>query len=334
MIGRTSPYGNAADYPSASDLAAALAQCRADWLPRYFPAGRLRVGVFELGDADGGAGRSFPIPLTGHARLVDFAGGFAGDDLALLARAIGKGDDMAAACREARAFLGITGKTTAPRRPPPPEPAPDLRAERTRELAQELWRQAHPLCHCEACEPGRRYLTSRGITSWPEAIFFHPACPSRDVGTGPAILAPVNDARTGLVVGVWRIRITDAGEKLGRFALGPTKANCSRLYWPDGDELAIAEGVEDSVAFCLLTGMPCWAALSSNFMADLILPARFRRVVIVQDNDPPHHRTGHRPGPEAAQRLARRLRSEGREVRIIASDIGKDPNDALLARVA
>ena len=63
-----------ADCPSASDLAARLAQRRADWLPRCFPAGKLRAGVFELGDADGAAGRSFPIPLRGHPGLVDFGG--------------------------------------------------------------------------------------------------------------------------------------------------------------------------------------------------------------------------------------------------------------------
>ena len=64
------------DRPSAVDLASMLYLRRADWLPHYYPAGRLRAGVFYLGSADGEAGKSLPIPLTRLPRIVDFAGGF------------------------------------------------------------------------------------------------------------------------------------------------------------------------------------------------------------------------------------------------------------------
>ena len=64
----------------------------------------------------------------------------------------------------------------------------------------------------------------------------------------------------------------------------------------------------------------------------MILPDRVRTVTICQDNDAPD-RNGRRAGPEAAQKLARRLRAEGRQVEIIASNTGKDANDALLKAV-
>ena len=144
----------------------------------------------------GAAGRSLPIPLRARpgTTLRDFATGWRGDDLDLLAEAIG--GDSKAAHAEAVRFLGIAGKVT-PR--PAPAAAPPVRNDRNQLRAQALWRQAHPLCWCSTCEPGRRYLTSRNIAAWPEALFFHPRCPS-PAGIGAALLAPVNCHRTHLVV--------------------------------------------------------------------------------------------------------------------------------------
>jgi putative DNA primase/helicase len=323
--------------PSAADVAAMLFQRRAEWLPRYLPAGRLVGNVFELGSADGDPGKSLPVPLYRQPRVTDFSGDFSGDDLALFARAIGVGDDMGKARAEALAYLGLAPGSTAPPRPrPAPQPtAPDPKAEANRELAQALWREAHPLCDCEACAPGRRYMTSRGFSSWPEAIHFHPACPYRlDDGPlrhTPAILAPVNDHETGYVVSVWRILLTHAGEKIARMGLGSVKGRASRLFWADGPELALAEGVEDALAFAEMSGWPTWAALSADNLAALILPARFRRILVAQDNDPPDKR-GRRPGPDAAQALARQLLAEGRTVEIVRAIGFKDANAALQAR--
>ena len=236
---------------------------------------------------------------------------------------------MTAACREARAFLGITAnaRVTAAVKVAPLKPNEQ---EDNREVAQELWREAHPLCQCDTCTPGRLYLAHRGITRWPRVVYFHSRCRS-PAGTGPAILAPVNCSRTAYVVGVWRIRITPAGKKIGRFGFGPTMGNCSRLYWPEGDELAIAEGIENALAFHELSGLPCWAALSTSFMPAVILPPRLQCVTIVQDTDEPDNR-GRRAGQAAAQRLALRLQFEGREVKIIAAVGAKDANDVLLRR--
>ena len=312
----------------AAELAAMLAQRRAHWLQHYFPAGRHRGGVFYLGSADGEAGDSLPVPLRAtKAGLIDFAGGFKGDDLSLLARAIG--GDAKAGYAEALAYLGISGETTAPKlKPKPPEPKPE---RDNSEQAQELWREAASIGWAEC--PGDRYLRNRGImppceagiSRWPDTLRFHEACPfGRE--RAPAIIVAVHSHRSHMVVAIWRIRLTPAGEKIERKGLGPTKGNASRLFWPDGDEVAITEGVEDALAFHQQHGVPAWAALSATNMAALIVPPRLRRIVVCADNDAAGH--------AAAQKLARRLRDEGRQVRIIASDFGKDANDALLRRAA
>ena len=127
-------------------------------------------------------------------------------------------------------------------------------------------------------------------------------------------------------MGVWRIRLSSAGEKMARLGLGPTKGNASRLFWADDNQLAVAEGVEDALAFAQLAGMPCWAALSAGNMAELIFPPRFKRITIAADRD--------QTGEAAAKKLAARLRTEGRVVEIVRPRFGKDANDVLAPRGA
>jgi hypothetical protein len=134
------------------------------------------------------------------------------------------------------------------------------------------------------------------------------------------IVAPINDHGTGLVVGVWRILPTPGG-KAERRGLGPTRGNASRLYSAPGPAVAIAEGVEDSVAAHELTGLPAWAALSAGNMADLVLPTRLAEVLILADADD--------AGRGGAHALAGRLRAEGRSARVLRPTAGKDPNDVL-----
>jgi len=210
-----------------------------------------------------------------------------------------------------------------------------VEAAAKREAAQRLWRESVEIVDGS---PWVCLTRHRRITRWDcDRLRFHPACgfgwidtpPFGFRHTAPAILAPVNCHETGYVVGVWRIRLTPAGELVGRAGLGDVKGNAARLYPAEGDVLAIAEGVEDALAFHELTGLPTWAALNATNMAELILPPRFRRVLIVQDNDPPDRR-GRRPGPDAAQALAHRLLAEGRAVEIKKPTNGKDANDVLL----
>lgn len=218
-----------------------------------------------------------------------------------------------------------TFRSTSKPPEPPPAAAPDPEIERRRELAQEIWRQSNTVA---ACPPAVRYLAARGLPSDYRGdvngnIRAHPACPYGR-STAPALIAPVNCSRTGLVVAVWRVLLRPDGTKIERLGLGPTKGNASRLFWPEGDELAIAEGVEDALAFRELTGLPTWAALSAGNLAKLILPRFIRRVVIVADAD--------QVGTDAARRLARRLLDEGRTAEIVKPQAQKDANDVLISR--
>jgi putative DNA primase/helicase len=143
---------------------------------------------------------------------------------------------------------------------------------------------------------------------------------------------PVSHHATDYVVGIWRVRLTPAGELVQRVGLGDVKGNAARLFEPEGDELAIAEGVEDALAFHEWTRLPTWAALNAGNMEVLIVPPRFRRVLISADNDPVNAKTGVSQGIKAAQVLARRLLAEGRSVEIVTPKNHKDANDVLRAR--
>ena len=90
----------------------------------------------------------------------------------------------------------------------------------------------------------------------------------------------------------------------------------------DDDHLAVAEGIEDALAFWQMTRIPTWAGCSTSGVAGMALPPRFRRVTIVADAD--------EAGAKAARKLASRLKAEGRAVRTIRPPEGcKDANAAL-----
>jgi DNA primase len=234
------------------------------------------------------------------------------------------------AIRRLHELADATSPATAPsRRPgrrPPAEVPPDLvldpEVERRRALAQETWRQTETIADGLPFD----YLTQRrGIVHWDcDRVRRHPRCPWGN-STAGCIVVPITDHATGYVVGIWRIRPTMDGP-VERRGLGSIKGNAARLFWAEGPELVIAEGVEDALAAHALTGLPAWAALNAGNMGELILPARFRAITIFADADAVG--TGH------AAALARRLECQGRAVRLRRPRWGKDANDILLARRA
>jgi DNA primase len=255
-----------------------------------------------------------------------FGCGAHGDVIDYLAQRDGL--SMGEAIRRLRELAGATSPATAPscrpgRQPPaeaPPDPVPDPEVERRRALAQEIWRQSETITD----GPPFDYLTERrGITAWDDdRLRWHPTCPWQG-GTAGCIVVPITDHATGCTIGLWRIRPVMNGP-VERRGLGPTKDNAARLFWAEGPELVIAEGVEDALAAHALTGFPAWAALSAGNMSELILPVRFRAITIFADADAVG--TGH------AAALARRLEREGRAVRLRRPRWTKDVNDILLAR--
>jgi len=72
--------------------------------------------------------------------------------------------------------------------------------------------------------------------------------------------------------------------------------------------LALAEGIETALAVHQCTGWPAWGCVSAGGLERVQLPAEAREVLICADHD--------KAGLEAAHKLARRLLSEGRRVRL------------------
>lgn len=225
-----------------------------------------------------------------------------------------------------------------------PDPAEEADRRRRVVMAQRICSETQDILFTL----GERYLTkARGITLTrdPGAVPYlldrvrwHPDCPVRG-DTAPAIVCPVTSPTTGRVSGVWRIVLDEHGHKVERLGLGDCRGGAMRLMPAlDDDHIAIAEGVEDALAWMQLMGSPAWAALSTSGMAGIVLPSRFRRVTVVADRDEWKARrngTRYRPGIDAARKLAARMETEGRHVRIIypRSADTKDCNDVLQAAV-
>lgn len=191
--------------------------------------------------------------------------------------------------------------------------------------ARRIWTEATYLTRRSDPLAVAYLIERRGITQWDTyALRWHPACPW-ETGTAGCIVAPVENA-SGELTAIWRIRPVMEG-KVERKGLGPIKGCFAPVIDHAGLEvLTVAEGVEDALAAWVLTTYPAWAALTAGNMADLVLPGQFKQIIICADAD--------KVGTQAAIDLARRLRAEGREARVIQPTMGKDANDVLRARAA
>jgi hypothetical protein len=204
-----------------------------------------------------------------------------------------------------------------------------------RERAIAIWQGGGPVLNT----PAERYLRRRGINpdlllypdsettrhnvttrrpgvwteyraGWPETLRWCtdavqiPGQPAR-----PALVAAVNDAKTGLVVAVQRILFDNSGEPLLRnskkvkVALGPISGNAYRgSCWPDEEgRWGIAEGVESALAATQIFRMPVWAAINAGNMPNVVPPSWAREVTIFADNDASG--TGTKAAEDAKQRF-------------------------------
>jgi phage/plasmid primase-like uncharacterized protein len=118
-----------------------------------------------------------------------------------------------------------------------------------------------------------------------------------------------------------------------RAVFGPVAGGAVRLGIAcAGEWLAVAEGIETTLAVVSACAMPGWAALSARGIRALVLPPEATRVVICADHD------ANGVGQEAAQDAAVRWLAENRRVRVamppaLDSDFNDILRDGALARI-
>jgi Toprim domain len=203
-----------------------------------------------------------------------------------------------------------------------PPPTPTAEELRTLDFIRRVLEESQPAARTLV----ETYLHSRGIGIVPVVLRFAPKLRHAPSGLSlPAMLAPVVDVQ-GEIVGLHRTFLAAGGS--GKADVSPNKmmlGRCARgavRLGESGDELVIGEGLESSLTVMEATRRPTWASLSASGMRAVELPPLplAAHVVIAADHDP--------AGLAAAERLAERLFSEGRHVRIAKPPTpGQDFND-------
>ena len=158
------------------------------------------------------------------------------------------------------------------------------------------------------------YLTRRGISARSPVLQGDSRCAYfvedekdksrlRLVGHFPAVVAPILGPDGSLQSAH---RIYDAELDPRKKSLPPVTTitgGAVRLFDPD-EELAVAEGIETSLAVHELFGVPVWAALTDGGVKSFVPPPGLLRLLVYADND------ANFVGQAAAYDLAKRLHRE------------------------
>jgi putative DNA primase/helicase len=186
-----------------------------------------------------------------------------------------------------------------------------------------IWREARPAVGTLVAV----YLSARGITlAVPPSVRFHANLKHPSGVYLPAMVAAVQ-AEDGRMVAIHRTFLKPDGTgkasvERQKMMLGPCAGGAVRFAKP-GSIIAIAEGIETALSIALACPeLAVWAALSTSGMVALRLPDVVREVIICADADP--------AGEKAALATAKRLITEGREVRIARPGKAGDFNDLRL----
>jgi hypothetical protein len=186
--------------------------------------------------------------------------------------------------------------------------------ERLRQSLNRVWNESIPIADRDA-EPARLYLARRGISiAPPETLRFHPSLSYYDgekkIGSFPAIIAMVSGA-SGNPVTIHRTYLTPDGKKAPvespKKLMGYPKdrkiiGGAIRLTEADAQVIAVAEGLETSLAVMEGTGLPVWCTVNA-----LLLENSFRERdgagpgLCDKDRATEQHPKGH--GQEAAKQL-------------------------------
>jgi hypothetical protein len=281
------------------------------------------------------AGRHVPCPVHGGKdgfrvfRDVDDTGGTVcntcgihADGFATLMWA--NGWNFSTTLRAVADYLRMGGTSMTPVHGVRPESVKSEDDERVRQSLNRVWNESIAMSDRDA-EPARLYLARRGISiSPPKSLRFHPSLPyydgTRKIGEYPAILAKVIGA-DGNPVTIHRTYLTSDGKK------APVESPRKLMTYPkdrkivggtirlttetDIRVMAVAEGLETSLAVMEGTGLPVWCAVNALLLENLVPPSAVERVLVFADKDrhTEQHPKGH--GQEAARRLVQRLWEKG-----------------------
>ena len=209
---------------------------------------------------------------------------------------------------------------------PLPKDKPIINIKATEQI-EKIWSETLPLTNEQAL-PAKLYIINRGLAGvledLPENARMHPNLPyyhdGKFVGFYPALIFQVHSP-DGQVVTLHRIYLDADGLKanvpgavkklMTPIYPGSLKGSSIRLYQPISGILAFAEGPETSLAVRSATGLAVWATISASLMPSVAIPQAIKNVQIWADKD----HSG--AGQKAAETLAKRLVSEGVEVRVM-----------------
>jgi hypothetical protein len=191
---------------------------------------------------------------------------------------------------------------------------------------QALWKEARPVTDT----PAMAYLASRGFTDPHPALRYHEHVPlgrKHNVRFRPALLAAI-EADIG-VIALERLFL-DVPPGLPANDLRPPKRMLGRplggavRFGAASRVLGLAEGWETAWSAHILLGVPVWAALGADRLAQVAVPERVDRLILLPDNDD--------AGRIGAQRAAETHARSGRGIETRHPDGGfNDWNDRLRA---
>lgn len=195
-----------------------------------------------------------------------------------------------------------------------------------REAMNRLWASA---AHVQASDPVGRYLFSRcRISVFPPVLRYGERVRYQAEPTTwhPAMIAMIHGA-DGKPAILHRTYLTKDGRKAvveapRRLMPGSVPKGCAVRLAPHAGTLGIAEGIETALSAAAIFGVPCWAAVNANMLANWVPPADAKEIIVFGDNDESF------TGQQAAFTLAHRLRSQGLAARVeIPATSGTDWND-------
>ncbi|MBR0651364.1 hypothetical protein GXW78_16950 [Roseomonas terrae] len=309
-----------------------LAQGAESLARELLPGGRREGREWVAGDLAGSPGRGVSVCIAGPKAGIwgDFSAGLHGDALDLVA-VCRFGGNKTEALKWARGWLGLGEARSGGRAPAPPPPRPrDVEGERReaeqrRQKGRGLWAAGVPI----PGTPAEVYLAGRGISlealgRAPNVLRFNARTWCTERGAAhPAMVALIQDQ--GFTIGAHRTFLAPDGRgkariKAAKKVLGATDGGLIPLWRgasdkplkdaPEGDTIAIAEGIEDALTIAL--HCPEWrvvACVSIGNMAKLTLPPTIMDVRLCFDRD------GENPAVRTArERAIDRYMREGRSV--------------------